>query len=885
MNHKSRKVTVFGGCKWILILILLLSIPQVNSSQVSLLDKVIKLEEQQGTVGEILKTIGQAGEITFSYSSDIPVDRWVVIKGKEQTIREFLNELFNDGEVEYVIRKDKILIVPARTKSPISQPTQTIRGKIIDKDSKVPLLGVNVIITSPEPVRGTMTNEQGEFRFEKIPVGWHNIQVSCIGYESATIQNVLVTSGKEPVVTVELEESVINIDEVVVRYEQNKTRPINDMAMISARRFSAEETNYFPGTINDISRVAQVYPGVLSDNDGQNHLIIRGNSPKGLQWRLEGIEFPNLNHFFEIGSSGGGVSILSNNMIKGSDFFTGAFPAEYGNALSGIFDLNLRTGSNEKHEQTFQIGLIGTELMAEGPLKRESNATYIGQYRYSTLKLAEILGINLENIPDFQDISFKFYLPTKKSGTFSIFGIGGKSHETGTPGYNWYTNMGTMGISNGFSFHSKTYIKTIVAFSAWQYIWNQKMNIGTAADPIDYHLKDDITEYSSKISFSINRKINTSHKIKMGIIFDRTFYNSYMGWHSDTLYERYINTDHPYHSEDITYEYIFSDARGSANTLQTYIDWKYRITNNLTLNSGIHFLQFYLNNTYSVEPRLGIQWQFLPKHSLSAGFGIHSKKESLTLYTGTLTLHDGTKINPNINLDLTKSRHYIMGYSYSFSKNLHVIAEAYYQFIYDVPVYPFPPYFSTINYDYGFEGNILVNKGTGYNKGIELTLERLFSDGYSLIINGTLYESKFRNYQEEEYHTKYNGSFAASGLFRKEFNVGRYDQNILGIGARTIFAGGFRYLPIDLEASINQRRQVVIWDHGFTEKLNDFFRIDMQINFRRNKARYTGEWRLDIINVTNHKNLRRKYFEPETNSIEIEYQNPIIPVFSYRIMF
>ncbi len=885
MNQKSRKNIVFGGHKWIFLTIILHILgPQVISSQASLLDKVIKLAEQRGTVEEVLKAIGEAGNFTFSYSNDIPVDKWVEIKSKEQTVQEFLDELFNN-EVEYVIRKNKILIIPAKTKSTASHLTQTIRGRVIDRDSKIPLLGVNVIIASREPMKGAITNERGEFRFEQTPVGRHIIQVSCMGYESITIPNVLVASGKETVLRIELEESVINIDEVVIRHEMDKARPINDMAVISARRFSAEETNYFPGAVNDISRVALSYAGVLSDNDGQNHLIIRGNSPKGIQWRLEGIEIPNLNHFSEIGASGGGVSILSNNMINGSDFFTGAFPAEYGNALSGIFDLNLRIGNNEKHEQTFQIGLMGTELMLEGPLKRESNATYIGQYRYNTLKLAEMLGIRLENIPYFQDLSFKFHLPTKKLGTFSIFGIGGKSHETGYSDYDWYTNMGTFGISNDYILNTKTFIKTTIAVTAWQYILDQKENIGSAVDPIDYYVRDDITEYSSKVSLSIKRKINANHKIKTGIIFDHTYYDSYMGWHSDTLYQRYINPDHPYHSEDITYEHIYSNAKGSANTLQAYFNWKYRITNNFTVNSGVHFLQFYLNNNYSVEPRFGIHWQFLPKHSLSAGFGLHSRKESLSLYTGTLTLHDGAKINPNINLDLTKSRHYILGYNYSFSKHLHAIAEAYYQYIYNVPVYPFPPYFSTINFDYGFEGNILVNKGTGYNKGIELTLEKYYSDGYYFIVNGTLYESKFKNYQEEEYHTKYNGSYATSGLFRKEFSVDRYRQNILGIGTRCIYAGGFRYLPIDLEASISQRRQVVVWDHGFTEKSDDYFRIDLQINFRRNKPKYTGEWRLDIINVTNNKNMRRKYFETETNEIEIEYQNPIIPILAYRIMF
>ncbi|PLX14637.1 MAG: TonB-dependent receptor, partial [Marinilabiliales bacterium] len=315
---------------------------------------------------------------------------------------------------------------------------------------------------------------EGNFRFENISIGRYDLSFSYVGYKPVVINKVLVNSGKEYVTLVELEESFVNLNEVKVISSTNKSRPINDLATISGRSFSANEINNYPGSFADISRTALSFPGVLSSNDGQNHIIIRGNSPKGLQWRLEGIEIPNLNHFSEIGSSGGGVNIVSNNMIAGSDFYTSAFTSEYGNALSGVFDLKLRTGNNEKHEQTFQISPIGIELMMEGPLKKGSNSTYIAQYRYSTFGLIEKLGVALESVPDFQDISFKVYHPTKKIGTFSIFGIGGLSHEKGENGYDWNSNMSTVGASNFYSINSSTYIKTIVSLSGWQYKWDEK---------------------------------------------------------------------------------------------------------------------------------------------------------------------------------------------------------------------------------------------------------------------------------------------------------------------------------------------------------------------------------------------------------------------------
>ncbi len=243
------------------------------------------------------------------------------------------------------------------------------------------------------------------------------------------------------------------------------------------------------------------------------------------------------------------------------------------------------------------------------------------------------------------------------------------------------------------------------------------------------------------------------------------------------------------------------------------------------------------------------------------------------------------KLQLNRDLELAKSNHYVLGYNFRPAPGWLLKSEAYYQYLYDIPVYPFPPYFSTINFDYGFEGNILVNRGTGFNKGIELTLDKLFSRGYSFMLTGTLYESKYRNYMGEELHTKYDGSFASSGMFMKEFPIGPDGRNVLGLSGRFIWTGGFRELPIDLDASIDQGREVRIWDNGFTEKMDNYFRIDAMVFFRRNKPGYTAEWKVEVINLTNNKNMLGKEYDPATESILVEYQNTLIPLLTYRIQF
>jgi len=877
----SRHGKIFTRRIFILSLILCTFLFSLKA-QHNLLDKKVILPKKTLTVKHYLDELEKAGRFSFSYGNGLPLKKKVNTLSGEQSVQKHLNHIFRENRFKYIEKGKKILIIPDTTKQ--QKPKQTIHGRVIDLDSKLPIPNVNILLDSITSLKGTATDQDGYFKIKDVPVGRHELRFSYIGYEPQLISNILISSGKEQVVLVEMEEAVVNLCEVEVSYREQKSKPINDLTLISGRSFSAEEIENYPGSLSDISRAAVTFPGVVSTNDGQNHIVIRGNSPKGLQWRLEGIEIPNLNHFADIGSSGGGVSVISNNMIAGSDFLTGAFPAEYGNALSGVFDLRLRNGNNKKHEKTFQVGLIGTELMVEGPIKKETNTTYIAQYRYSTLRIFEALGVPLESVPDFQDLSFKIYHPSRKLGVFSFFGIGGLSREEEDDGYISHSNMATVGISNSYTFDPKTFIKSVVSFSGWKYKYYNESNIGTPENPINRIWNTNVTDYTVKASVNLNKKINANHKIKAGLVYELAFNNSYMGWYSDSLFNWYSYPENPGYGTQI-YKHEFVDSKDNASTIQAFINWKYRINNTITINSGVHFLHFYLNNNNSLEPRIAVQWEAHPKHTFSAGFGVHSRKESMTLYSGNLTLHDGTVIQANKDLELTKAKHYVVGYNFKISNFLNLKTEAYYQYLYDIPAYPFPPYFSTINFDYGFEGNILKNYGTAFNRGIEISLEKFMSKGYHFLMNGTIYESKYKNKLGEELHTKYDGSYAANALFGKEFKVGKEKQNIFSVSSRCILMGGLRYLPIDIEQSTANNSHISIWDNGFTEKAPDYFRIDLQLRFTRNKPRYTSEWNLDIINLTNRKNLLEMEWDSGSNSLKKEYQNPLIPMITYRIRF
>src|SRR5690554_4284512 len=351
--------------------------------------------------------------------------------------------------------------------------TQTVRGKVTDQDSRSPLPGVNVMVVGANELLGGSTNLQGEFRIENVPVGRTTLKISYIGYEEKLLSNLLITSGKETVVEVELQESLISMDEVVIRSDQNKSQIANEMALVSARGFTVEETKRYAGSFNDPARMVSGYAGVTGDASGDNNIIVRGNSPKGIQWRLEGIDIPNPNHFSDEGATGGPINALNSIMLANSEFYTGAFAPEFGNALSGVFDMRLRKGNNEEREYSASIGILGTEATMEGPFKKGGGSSYLLNYRYSTLTLLNDLGlVNFGGIPKYQDISFKAHLPTKSFGTFSLFGLGGKSSiveeefadELVEKG-DYKANMGVLGITQYWPLGSKTFLQNSVSLS------------------------------------------------------------------------------------------------------------------------------------------------------------------------------------------------------------------------------------------------------------------------------------------------------------------------------------------------------------------------------------------------------------------------------------
>jgi hypothetical protein len=767
--------------------------------------------------------------------------------------------------------------------SKASDLQQTLRGVITDQDSKNPVIGANIIIINSIPLLGSSTDEKGQFRIEKVSVGRVSLKITCIGYEEKVISNLLISSAKEFILNIDMVESMVKMDELVIFANQhNKNEVINEMAVVSARQFSVEETKRYAGSLNDPARMVSAFAGNNTAAEGNNFIIVRGNSPKGVQWRLEGIEIPNPNHFADEGSTGGAINALNSAMLSNSDFFSGAFPAEYGNAFSGVFDMRLRNGNNEKREYAFSVGILGTDVTLEGPFKKGGGASYLVNYRYSTLSILDQMNIvDFGGVPKYQDLSFKFQFPTKNAGTFSLFGLGGKSHisedvtdeeneEIILEKGNWKADMGVVGLNHRYLFNNNTYLETNLSVSE-----NGSGGLGEELDDDNEfrtYYDGYFRNYTAKVTSTLHHKFSAKSKLQTGLIYDRKFYD----------YLSYV------HDEDVDQLVKEQGSDGNTGLFHAFASWKYRLTEDFTAISGAHFIGTELNSNVAIEPRIGLQWAFAPTQTLSAAFGVHSKMESLVNYFAVHADDDGSTSMPNQNLDFSKARHYVLGYNNMLSKNLLLKAEIYYQDLYNIPVEDNPnSSFSLINSVEGYTTRKLVNDGTGYNYGLELTLERYFANNYYYMLSSSLFESKYSAMDKVERNSRFNVNYLGNVLIGKEFLLSsRGDKNkVLSINAKFSIAGGRWRTPIDLEASREAGYTKYEEELAFSEKGNDIFTGNLAIAYRINNKKTSQELKLDIQNFTNNAAQLDHWYSDTTDEIEYTTQLPLLPVLMYTIQF
>ncbi len=307
-------------------------------------------------------------------------------------------------------------------------PAQKVKGEVRNSNNQQPLIGASIILFGDKFKKEVRTNSKGGFKFDSIPVGRYSIKVTSIGFETQ-IQNILLTSGKELILNLELIESYVLANTIEVTAAKDNFLPINESNLVSTSQFTIEDVERFAGSRGDPARMAQNYAGVLGVSNLRNDIIIRGGSPTELLWRLDGLDLPNPNHFGTQGATGGTVGMINSGLLSNSDFVTGAFPAEYGDKMSGVFDLNTRNGNVDQYEYLAQLSYNGAELGIEGPLPF-GKGSFIANYRYSFLDFFKEVGMDLGivGVPRYQDGMMKIHLKPDEINQINITVLYGRNN-------------------------------------------------------------------------------------------------------------------------------------------------------------------------------------------------------------------------------------------------------------------------------------------------------------------------------------------------------------------------------------------------------------------------------------------------------------------------
>lgn len=751
--------------------------------------------------------------------------------------------------------------------------TQTLRGTVTDQDNQEALVGVNIQVLKLDNI-GTTTDQDGTFRLEDMPVGRYQIQATYVGYKTVLFPEVVLVAGKETILNIEMQESSSDLETVEVRAT---AQTISTNAVpLGIHTLTIDEVRRFPATFNDPARLAVSLAGVVNDNDQANGISVRGNSPANMVWRLEGLDIVNPNHLSNAGTfsdrptaSGGGVNILSAQLLGTSNFLKGAFPVGYGNALSGIMDMNFRTGNNQQREYTMEFGLLGVDLSTEGPFSTSSDASYLVNYRYSFVGILDLLGVSFggEAI-SFQDLSFNIHIPTKK-GTLGFFGIGGISKNEFTAERDtslWefqkdnqdilYQNkMGAVGVTYDMTINSQWSLESAVALSTLEVSRTSNLLMDDLTIESLYE-QDQLDEQKIAFQTFFNYKLDTQNRFKIGV--NATQYSF-----SQSRIFNFLET--------------IPQNANSGLLLQPFANWQYKKAN-WVINTGLQYSYFSLNESSVLEPRASIRYNLDARKYLAASYGLHSQLQRPQVYSSGFE---------NDQLDFTKAHHVSLGYHQYLNNTTKFSAEAYYQSLFDVPIINDSiRTFSTINL---IDQNInatLTNAGTGTNYGLELSLQRYIQNGFYYLVNTSLYRSLYVAGDGVERSTRFDGNYILNITSGKEWTKTKKGKNkTWGVNARLTYLGGYRDSPIDVAASRENRTTTYVEKEAFSIQQDPYFKLDVRLYYKKSKGNRSSMIALDLQNATSQENVAFSYYDTQQERVVIQNQLGLIPNLSYRIQF
>ncbi len=795
-------------------------------------------------------------------------------------------------------------------------PSQNIRGIVIDKETKQPIIGANVYVKDLEPTISNTSDENGNFLLENVPVGRIVVAAQYVGYQNFISENIILSSAKELYLEINLLESVNQTDEVIVSASAGTNTPINELSVVSTRSFSVEETQRYAASINDPGRMVMAFPGVQSNNDTENDIVIRGNSAVGVLWRVEGMDIPNPNHFARPATSGGGLTVFSASLLSNSDFSTGAFAAEYGNAFSGVFDMKFRKGNLHEREYTFRFGLIGVDLATEGPIKK-GRSSYLINARYSTLGILGLMGLYVvrDNVSNnFQDLSFNLYFssPDNKN-IFTFFGMGGLSQENWwmrdtarwlyNYDYDWNlnnSNLGVLGMTYTRLINDRSFIKTTLGGTISE-IFDFQISPSAKADSAFWLERNDYLNTQISLHSVYSYKISAKLRLKAGII--STFhiwdleYGENLGGDN---YNNYLGQFTPLGKIPVTESFFKpnqnidmersrgSGLRGSTFLQQIYVQGSFKANEKLVFNLGVHAMYLNLNNSYAVDPRFSMKYQPFQKTSITLAYGLHSKCLPFGTYLLQFKDQNGATYQPNKNLRMTRSHHVVLGVEQLIGKDFKIQVEGYYQYLFQVPV---SVYESSTYWYYNMRDNYgtneMVDKGTGMNYGVDLTFEKFFGKGFFAIVTGSIFRSVFSTRDNNYRSSRLDNFFSTSIMATKEFTFNKGKGGVLQIGLKSFLRGALHYETVDQQASENAGYFIADQSRAYDAQFAwPYFRMDGRIAYRKDAKKISWTIAVDIQNATNNKmNYRSYQYNRNTKGLEPDANSGLTPVLSFQLDF
>ncbi|MFY0690093.1 MAG: TonB-dependent receptor [Cyclobacteriaceae bacterium] len=778
--------------------------------------------------------------------------------------------------------------------------SQVVKGVIVDAVAEYPLIGATIKLVNTNPPVGSITGIDGSFKISDVPVGRQTFEVTYVGYKSMTLPNVLVSAGKEVMLNLKLEESVESLQSVVITADADKDIPINELAKVSARTFSLEEVTRYSGGRNDVARMAASFAGVSAPDDSRNDIVVRGNSPTGLLWRIEGIPVATTNHFATLGTTGGPVSALNTNLLRTSDFMTGAFPAEYGNANAAVFDVNFRNGNTDKFEFTGQLAAFsGLELMAEGPISKKNNSSFVISFRQG---IANVANPGTSADPFYKDLTYKFNFGQSKFGQFELFGMGGNSSinffgdqiseddlfansDEDSFVKNW---LGVTGLSHKYSFGKKSYLKTAIAVASINNEFFQDNYVRDAdGNLLEKYRAVNVKNLDNRYTFTsnLNTKFSSRWSMRSGVLLEMYDANFSTESREELLALPDLNGDS---IPDFFIPIVDSQERYFLTQLFSQVAYKF--SDNLNTTFGLHSQHLSVNNKVSLEPRWALSWQFSPLQRASLAYGMHAQTIPTPILFYREETSPGLFETTNLDLGFMNAHHFVLGYDYNLRPNWRLKTEVYYQRITDVPVEQSSSTYSILNEGSDFVFNSkgsLVNEGIGTNYGLEVTLEKFFSNGYYGLLTTSIYESTYKGSDDIQRSTAFNNRYVFNALAGKEWQFGKDNRNAWTFDTKITSAGGKPYTPIDLETSQTMNEEVRFWDQAFSMRQSDYFRWDVKFGYRINskKRNISQQFFVDLQNVTNRQNEFTRRYNTLTNEINSVKQIGFFPDILYRIQF